>query len=192
MKNSMTGNKMNRGVKTLVVSLALVLGAAPALAGAAGYLKIGDIKGESNGRASTPGKVAQPKPTPKPGLLLPAVQPARSTTAMPGNVQVQKADYTILSVNKVGGKPNQFGVQIKNIGQVAGHGGQLSGANMGAGGGSASTPMPPIKAGEHQFVFITFNNSSFNRGDRIRFHADSSNAISESNEGNNQKYYSWQ
>ena len=112
--------------------------------------------------------------------------------AKPPRVAAKKADLVILDISRVGGTDNKFGVQIKNQGEVGTHGGQLYGANYGSDGGSASTPMPTFKAGETKHVFITFNMSEFNRGDRVRFHADGNNQIPESNENNNVKFYTFQ
>lgn len=96
-----------------------------------------------------------------------------------------KPDFKILSATKVGGTSNKFGVQIKNFGADSPTFPFLKGVNHGGFGGTATAPMPQLKAGETKFVFIEFNKSRFKDGDRIVFLADYKNDVAESNENNN-------
>ncbi|MDC3332936.1 hypothetical protein OAV62_01720 [bacterium] len=132
-----------------------------------------------------PGKdhdtMSSTKPTLKKTTAKPSSPPKRSP--------IKKADLTIESITKVGGTSNKFGVKIVNKGQANSVAAQLFGTNTANNNNAvnAAENIPAIQAGEHKFVFITFNGTQFDRGDRIIFEADGLNQVNESNENNNKK-----
>jgi len=139
-------------------------------------------------------------------LVFQAQNGAERTSAKPGRqsgtkptspqikqAQIKKPDLTILHASRVGGESNKFGVQIKNAGQANSPDVQLFGTNMANGNAvHAAADVPKIKAGQTEWVFITFPGQSFDRGDRIQFFVDGLNQAAESNENNNKKYLSYQ
>ena len=96
-----------------------------------------------------------------------------------------KPDLVILSATRIKGDDNTFKVKVRNQGAANTSGGQLQGLNYGKSGGGATAYLPKFNAGQIQIVDVKFNTSKFERGDRVMFIVDSTNAIAESNENNN-------
>ncbi|MGD2118642.1 MAG: CARDB domain-containing protein [Chromatiales bacterium] len=101
-----------------------------------------------------------------------------------------KPDLTIINQGKVGGTDNQLMVQIKNNGADNPQSCFLQGLNYGQGGGGATSPVPPIKAGQTAWVKLTFHKVP-PRTARMKLIVDYNNKIAESNENNNVRAFNW-
>lgn len=102
-----------------------------------------------------------------------------------------KPDYVIEHASAIGGKDNEFMVKVKNASSVNAPGALLQSVNMAKGNsGAATTPFPPIKAGQHVWVKVVLNKPA-RAGDRILVFADHNNAVAEINEKNNKYAFNW-
>ncbi|MEO3427888.1 CARDB domain-containing protein [Pelagibius sp. CAU 1746] len=114
------------------------------------------------------------------------VKPQQPTPPAPTfQKQAPKPDFLILHASAIGGTTNQFMVQVKNAGAANAPGALLQSVNMANGNsGAATTPVPPIKAGQFVWVKVELNKRA-RPGDRILLFADHNNAVAEIKETNN-------
>ena len=119
----------------------------------------------------------QPQQTTPPGLTLQKKAP--------------KPDFVIEHASAIGGKDNQFMVKVKNASSANAPSALLQSNNMAKGNsGAATTPMPPIKAGQFVWVKVELNKPA-RPGDRILLFADHNNAVAEIKEKNNKYGFNW-
>lgn len=119
----------------------------------------------------------QPKPTPPGPTVL--------------NKAAPKPDFLILHASAIGGKNNQFMVQVKNDGPANSPAAKLQGRNTNVHRSSqAIVPLPPIKAGQFVWVKVELPKAA-EQGDRMSVRVDHNNAVAETNEDNNFRLFNW-
>jgi hypothetical protein len=129
--------------------------------------------------ASAQTRVQPTPPTPP----APTLQKKAPAPAMP--------DFVILHASAIGGKDNQFMVQVKNAGAANSPAAHLRSRNMASGNtGAALTSVPPIKAGQFVWVKVELNKSA-RPDNRILVEADYNKAVAETKENNNNYAFNW-
>ena len=115
--------------------------------------------------------------TPPPGLVL--------------QKQAPKPDFVILHASAIGGKSDEFMVQVKNDGAVNSPTAKMRSRNMTPGNnGAAVNILPPIKAGQFVWVKVVFN-EPVRPNQRILVEADHNKAVAETKENNNNYAFNW-
>jgi len=104
--------------------------------------------------------------------------------------QAPKPDFVILHASAIGGKNDQFMVQVKNDGAANSPAAHLRSGNKTGANGKALTPLPPIKAGQFVWVKVELNKAA-RPGDRILVEADYNKAVAKTKENNNNYAFNW-
>lgn len=119
------------------------------------------------------------------------LQPQHAPQGLTLQKQAPKPDFVILHANAIGGKNDQFMVQIKNAGAVNSPAAHMRSRNMNPGNtGAALTAIPAIKAGQFVWVKVELNRPA-RPGDRILAEADYNTAVAETKENNNNYAFNW-
>lgn len=119
------------------------------------------------------------------------VQPQQAPQGLTLQKQAPKPDFVILHASAIGGKNDQFMVQVKNDGAADSPAAQLLGSNTNVHRASqAVVPVPPIKAGQFVWVKVELPKAA-QSGDRMSARVDHKNAVAESNENNNFRLFNW-
>jgi hypothetical protein len=119
----------------------------------------------------------QPSPPAPPGLTL--------------QKQAPKPDFVILHASAIGGKNNEFMVQVKNAAAADSPKAFLRSSNKTAGNkGVALTAIPAIAAGKFEWVKVVLTEPA-RPGDRILVEADYNKAVAETKEHNNNYAFNW-
>jgi hypothetical protein len=107
------------------------------------------------------------------------------------NKAAPKPDFKILHASAIGGKDNQFMVQVKNDGPADSPAAKLQGRNTNVHRSSqAVVPLPPIKAGQFVWVKVELPKAA-KQGDRMSVRVDHNNAVAEIDENNNFRLFNW-
>lgn len=118
-------------------------------------------------------------------------QPVNPTPVPMLQKQAPKPDLVILHASAIGGKNDQFMVQVKNAGAADSPATQLLGTNTHVHRNSrAVVPVPPIKAGQFVWVKVELPKASQD-DDQMSARIDHKNAVAESNENNNFHLFHW-
>lgn len=146
------------------------LGEIPVLVGGQWQCKQPSIKARESGMQSAVGA----------GNKVASKKPARA-----------RPDYIVTNVKRTQGNPKMLAVTVKNLGSEASvAGSEVFATVMGGDIGSAGIAMPHLKAGQSMTTFISFHKAP-DRGSRIRVMADGNKRVTEKNENNNVKFFTY-